>query len=260
MAPALDRSRLVLTPVLRVAAVVFGAAVFGAGVAAVFVTENGTGAAALLAIGAAAMALALLGDRVQTVEMGGVSLTIRDLARETYGLAQDAEQRGDEESAAGLRIVAGELEALARGYRRLRGSMRAGDERTQALEHVVAEARKLARTDGLEAADVLNWFEEGTPEARITALGLMQGNPRLRDFEAALDAIDDSRSAFEQYHGLRLANLMVPNLSRSQAAQLKLITERALRSRRVRRDGDRRITGERILAALDDTASEEPRS
>jgi hypothetical protein len=243
---------LVLTPVIRVAAVVFGAAVFGAGVAAVFVTDNGTGAAALLAIGAAAMALAVLGDRVQRVEMGGVSLTIRDLASQTYGLARDAEQRGDEESAAGLRAVAGELEALARGYRRLRGSMRAGDERTQALEHVMTEARRLAQNDGLEAADVLTWFEEGKPEARITALGLMQGNPRLRDFEAALDAIDDPRSAFEQYHGLRLGELMAPDLERSERAQLKLVTERALRSRRVRRDRDRLRTGERILAALND--------
>ena len=243
---------LVLTPVIRVAAVVFGAAVFGTGVAAVFATENGTGAAALLAIGAAAMALAVLGDRVKSVEMGGVSLTIRDIARETYGLARDAEQRGDEASAAGLRVVARELEALARGYRRLRGSMRASKERTRALEHVVAEARNLAKTDGLQAADVRTWFEEGTAEARVTALGLMQGDPTLRDFEAALDAIADPRSGFEQYHGLQLAKLMVPDMSRTEAAQLKVITERALRSRRVRRDSDRRTTGEQILEALKD--------
>ena len=243
---------LVLTPVIRVAAVVFGALVFGTGVAAVFATENGTGAAALLAIGAAAMALAVLGDRVKSVEMGGVSLTIRDIARETYGLAREAEQRGDEESAASLRTVARELTALARGYRRLRGSMRASKERTRALEHVMTEARKLAQTDELERADVLTWFDEGKPEARITALGLMQGNPDLRDFEAALDAIDDPRSGFEQYHGLRLAELMVPDLTRSQAAQLKLITERALSTRRVHRDTDRRTTGERILEMLKD--------
>jgi hypothetical protein len=91
-----------------------------------------------------------------------------------------------------------------------------------------------------------------TPEARITALGLMQGNPRLRDFEAALDAIDDSRSAFEQYHGLHLGELMAPDLTPSERAQLLLVTERALRSRRVRRDSDRRVTGERLLASLAD--------
>lgn len=113
-----------LTPVIRSAAGVLGVGVFGAGVAAVFVTENGTGAAALLAIGAAFLVIAVMGDRVQSVELGGVNLTIRDLARQTFGLAQEAEQRGDDESAARLRTVGKELQALASGYRRLRGSMR----------------------------------------------------------------------------------------------------------------------------------------
>jgi hypothetical protein len=99
----------------------------------------------------------------------------------------------------------------------------------------------------------VTWFEEGTPEARATALGLMQGNARLRDFEAAIDAIDESRSAFEQYHGLVLAEMMLSELTASQRAQLAVVIQRALRSRRVRRDSDRRITGERLLAALTET-------
>jgi hypothetical protein len=116
----------------------------------------------------------------------------------------------------------------------------------------MTEARRLAQSDALEAADVVTWFEEGTPEARITALGLMQGNARLRDFEAALDAIDESRSAFEQYHGLLLAEMMLSELTASQRAQLAVVTERAVRSHRVRRNSDRRMTGERLLAALRD--------
>jgi hypothetical protein len=128
--PAMVRGRVrkssALTPVIRAAAGVLGVAVFAAGVVAVFVTENGTGTAALLAIGAAFMVIAVLGDRVQSVELGGVNLTIRDLARQTHALAREAERRGDDESAAGLRTVASELEALARSYRRLRASMRAG--------------------------------------------------------------------------------------------------------------------------------------
>ena len=246
-----DRRASVLTPVIRASAGLLGVAVFAAGAVAVFVTENGTGAAALLAIGAAFLVIAVLGDRVQSVELGGVNLTIRDLARQTLVLAQEAEQRGDEESAARLRTVAAELQALARGYRRLRRSMRAGDDRTRALELFMTEARSLSQSDALEPADVVTWFDEGTPEARITALGLMQGNARLRDFEAALDAIDDPRSAFEQYHGLLLAEMMAPKLTPTQRAQLTLIVERAMRSRRVRRDSDRHTTGERVLAKLD---------
>jgi hypothetical protein len=219
-------------------------------VAAVFVTDNGTGAAALLAIGAAFMVVAMLGDRVQSVELCGVKLSIRDMARQTFALARQAERRGDEESAGRLRAVAAELDALARGYRRLRRTMRAGDERTRALEHVMTAARGLAKSDELEPTDVVTWFDEGTEEARITALGLMQGNARLRDFEAALDAIDDSRSAFEQYHGLRLAEMMAPELTPTERAQLTVVIERALRSRRVRRDSDRHEIGEDLLTTL----------
>lgn len=79
--------------------------------------------------------LAVLGDRVQSLELGGVNLTIRDLASQTFTLAQEADQRGDAESAGRLRKVGDELQDLARAYRRLRGSMRAGHERTRALRH-----------------------------------------------------------------------------------------------------------------------------
>lgn len=250
MAIGRDRKSSALTPVIRAAAGLLGVGVFGAGVAAVFVTDNGTGAAALLAIGAAFLAIGVMGDRIQSVELGGVNLTLRDLARQTLGLAQEAEQRGDDERAARLRTLGKELQALASGYRRLRGSMRAGHERTRALEHVMTEARRLSQSDTFEPADVASWFDEGMPEARITALGLMQGNARLRDFEVALDAIDDSRSAFEQYHGLRLAELMAPDLTPSQRAQLIVVTDRALRSFRMRRDSDRHMAAKRLLAAL----------
>jgi hypothetical protein len=78
----------------------------------------------------------------------------------------------------------------------------------------------------------------------------MQGNEELRDFGAAVDAITGSQSAFEQYHGLRLAAVMVGDLTTGQRAELTAAVERALRSLRTRRDRDRRQLGERILAAL----------
>jgi hypothetical protein len=240
----------VFTPVTRVGAALLGMAIFGAGVAAVFGTENGTGAAALLAIGAGFFVFAVLGDRVQSLEFGGVNLTIRDLARQTFTLAKEAEQRGEDETAERLRAVGRALQGLATEYRRLRSSMRAGGERTGALEHVMTEARRLSRSEEFEPVDVATWFDQGTAEARITALGLMQGNPDVRDFEAALDAIEDPHSAFEQYHGLKLAEMMIPDLTRGQQAQLAHIVKRCLRSFRVRRDSDRRQCAEGILVAL----------
>jgi hypothetical protein len=58
------------------------------------------------------------------------------------------------------------------------------------------------------------------------------------------------RSAFEQYHGLLLAEMMVPELTPGERAQLTVVVEKALRSWRVRRDSDRNDCGKRILAAL----------
>jgi hypothetical protein len=238
------------TPLARVMVGLLGAAVFGTGVAAVFTTENGTGAAALLAIGAGFVVIAALGDQLESVEFGGVSVTLRDIARETLDLADRVEQGGDPGAARSLRAVGEALQELADEYRRLRSAMRAGPERTQALELVIDRARRLAGVAPLEPSDVSAWFTQGTPEARVTALGLMQGSPRLHDFDAALDAIDQPRSAFEQYHGLVLALDMVGSLSQGRRAQLRQAVKRVLRGWRSRRDSDRRTVATEILREL----------
>ena len=235
---------------LRVGAGVVGVAVFATGVVAVFATDNGPGAATLLAIGAAFVAFAALGDRIQSLELGGVNLTLRDIARQTFALADEAERRGDDEAAERLRAAGRELQSLADEYRRIRSRMRSGPARTGALEDVVRRTRELAKRDAFEASDVSAWFDDGSPEARITALALMQASPGLRDFGAAVDAIAESESAFEQYHGLWLAETMVGDLTPGQRAELEAVVQRALRSLRVRRDSDRADAARRILAAL----------
>ena len=249
MASGRYRKSSVTVPI-RVAAGVFGAAAFGTGVVAVFATDNGPGAATLLAIGAAFIAFAALGDRIQSLELGGVNLTLRDIARQTFALAEEAERRGDDEAAERLRAAGRELQALADEYRRIRSGMRSGPARTRALEDVVRRTRELAKGDAFEPADVSAWFDDGSPEARITALALMQADARLRDFGAAVDAIAASESAFEQYHGLRLAEMMLGGLSTGQRAELEAVVERARRSLRVRRDSDRAAAARRILSAL----------
>jgi hypothetical protein len=179
--------------------------------------------------------------------------SLGDLARETFALATEADQRGDGEVAKRLRMVGRQLQKLASQYHSLRSVMQAGIERTTALEHVMLEARKLAAGSALEPEDVLRWFDQGTPEARITALGLMEGDLRLGDFGAAIDAIGHSRSAFEQYHGLVLAREMVrsQSLTTIEVTLLRIAVKRALRNPRVRSDSDRRLVGEEILADLE---------
>jgi hypothetical protein len=238
-------------PSVRLLAVILGVPIFGTGVLAVFATENGTGAAALLGIGAAFVAFGALGDRLESVDLGGVKLSIRDMARETFSLARRAEELGDTQAATRLRAVGKELEELADEYRRIRSSMDAGDDRTGPMDEVVDRAAALTGTDDIDPEAVADWFRLGRDEDRVIALGLMQGNPRLRDFDAALAAIERGSSPFEIYHGLDLAHAMVDTLSRGRREQLRRAVTKVLRGQLARRDEPIRKRAEKITTALD---------
>ena len=237
-------------PSLRLMAVILGVPIFGTGVVAVFSTENGTGAAALLGIGAAFVAFGALGDRLESVDLGGVKLSIKDIARETFSLAKRAEELGDPETATRLRAVGRQLEELADEYRRIRSAMPAGGERTWAMDEVVARAGRLTGTDDIDPEAVADWFREGRPEARVIVLGLMQGNPLLRDFDVALAAIERGRNMFETYHGLVLAETMVDTLSRGRREQLQRAVTKVRRGPFARRDKPIRTLAESISDTL----------
>ncbi len=116
--------------------------------------------------------------------------------------------------------VALPVASIASAYEQLRATMPASDERTIALERLVARARAQAPTSSLTPEQVREHFTTGAGGARVEALALMQGSARLRDFGVALEAINASRSAFEQYHALRLANAMIASLDASQRHEL----------------------------------------
>lgn len=241
------------TALLRVLLGLLGAGSFGAGTVAVFVTQNGTGSAVLLAFGGVLLVLALLGDRIETLEFGGAQLKLRAAAAERYALAEESAERGDDARAEALRAEARTLlEAagpVAAHYRAIRGSMRAGHDRTRALEAVVSQARDLAARQPFAPEEVSRWLRDGNEEQRVTALGLMQAKPELRDFEAMLGAIADPRSPFEQYHALRLASAMVDSLDEVRRIRLAR-TIRDARGFRFRRDSERWQLSEEILERL----------
>jgi hypothetical protein len=242
---------------LRLLLGVLGAASFGAGVAAVFLSTNGTGTGVLVAFGGIVLVLALLGDRIESLEFGGTKLKMRAAAAEKFALAEDSENRGDRVTAARLRAEAQALlEAagpIAAEYRTVRGSMPPGPGRTMAMERVVARARKLADEQTFDPAEVLRWLREGNDEERVTALAMMQAKPELRNFDSALTAIKGSRTPFEQYHALLLADMMLDDLDAGDKQRLVQLVQ-SVRSRRFRRDTDRWLLSERILRR----ASERP--
>jgi hypothetical protein len=216
----------------------------------VFVTDNGTGAGVLLAFGGVVLVLALLGSRIEALEFGGAKLRLRAAAAEKFILAEHSDRLGDVAEAERLRAQAHALldaaGPLATEYRLVRGSMRAGPKRTRRMEDVVDRARRLAAEQPFDAGDVVRWLREGTNEKRITALGMMQAKPELRDFDAVLNAIEHSRSAFEQYHALLLATQMLDELDPRQRARLASVV-RAVRGFRFRRDADRWQLSEEIV-------------
>jgi hypothetical protein len=242
------------TPGLRVLMGLLGAGSFGAGVLAVFKTQNGTGAGVLLAFGGVLLVLALLGNRIESFEFGGAKLKLRAAAAEKFALAEESERRGDTTTADRLRAEAQALldaaGPIAADYRSVRGAMRPGPDRTRAMEAVVAQARRLAAAQPFDPAEVLRWLREGGEEERITALAMMQAKRELRNFDAALEAIKHSRSAFEQYHAMRLTAEMIDDLAPAQRRQLA----EAIKTQRGRHFGpgtDRWRLSEDMLRRLD---------
>jgi hypothetical protein len=235
---------------LRLLLGMLGAASFGAGVAAVFLSTNGTGTGVLVAFGGIVLVLALLGDRIESLEFGGTKLKMRAAAAEKFALAEDSENRGDRVTAAKLRAEAQALlEAagpIAAEYRTVRGSMPAGPARTMAMELVVARARKLADEQTFDPAEVLRWLREGNDEERVTALAMMQAKPELRNFDSVLTAIKRARTPFEQYHALLLADMMLDDLDAGDK-QLLVEVVKGVRDQRFRRDTDRWLLSERIM-------------
>lgn len=90
------------------------------------------------------------------------------------------------------------------------------------MEELVTQARK----DGAArnyTRDQLRELFKGDDGDRIVALGRMQGNLDAADFHSAIEAIVDSRSAFEQYQGIVLTEQLVPRLGESEKRELATI-------------------------------------
>jgi hypothetical protein len=234
----------------RVGIGVVGVATFAAGLVAVFKTNNGTGSAALVTVGAVLALFAALGDRVQALGLGSAKLSLRDLARQRFALASEREVAGDAAAATELRHQGLALQRLANEYASIRRRMRGGNRRTAILDHLMDQLARLAQEHPFAPGDVWEWFSRGQAEARITAIGVMRGDPQIRDVFVVLNAIEDSHSAFEQYHALRLAKEMLPNLSVLEREWLREVIERAQRRRSMREDGSRRRVSEAILSDL----------
>jgi hypothetical protein len=239
---------------LRVILVTFGVASFVAGAVAVFATQNGTGAAALLTAGVVLALFAMMGDRIESLELGNAKLRLRAAAADKYLQAETSERAGDLRAADELRSQARALleaaDPLAARYASVRGSMPAGPARTRAMEQVMADARRLAADKDFDPHEVRSWLREGNDERRVMALALMQEQRDLRDYDLVMDAIAQPHSAFEQYHAMRLAAAMINDLAADQRHRLADVLRSQQQGRRFQRDRDLRNLSQQILDRL----------
>jgi hypothetical protein len=139
-------------------------------------------------------------------------------------LAGAAVARGNLTAAYHLRQEAStpidEVTPIAKQYEDLRTRLPSGPARTIELERLVSNARQRAPESSITRRQCRDLFVDGDEGSRITALGFMQGKTDLADIDVVLEAITNSRSGFEQYHGLELARRLLPNLKDPERRRL----------------------------------------
>lgn len=119
--------------------------------------------------------------------------------------------------------LSAQLHELARTYEAVRESKPAGPERTSELSELVAQAAAVA-TD-VTVSSVVPELVERSEGDRIISLGVLEAKPDPTYFDFVHDVIEQPQSPFEQYHGLKAAARMLPNLSFEQQAELGTVVK-----------------------------------
>jgi hypothetical protein len=232
-----------------------------AGAVAVFLTDNEAGSAALVAAGASCSVIGVLWDRLKTVKGAGLEVELVGVAQRKLSAAHEAELRGDGVEAARLRAEAQDLLAAVRPwaaeYEHWRSSLPSGPQRTRLMEDTVAKARATAEATraaghSVDPLAIKALFEADTEGSRVTALGLMQGDPDAVDLDLVLGVIAHSRSAFEQAHALLIADQLARGDTLDTRTRERLLdaAAAALETEHVKQSRSRRSMAEAIIERL----------
>jgi hypothetical protein len=112
--------------------------------------------------------------------------------------------------------VSAALDGLAVRYDELRETQAPGDERTFLMTRIVAQARAAAFSLRLAEDEARRYFATGVDGKRIVGLAIIQARPSAVVLDIVLSAIEESRSAFEQFHALRALDALLPHLAPMQ--------------------------------------------
>ena len=244
---------------LEASVLVAGVVLVAAGAVAVFSTHNDAGTAALLAVGTVFVALAVVGDRIQTIRYRELEIKLAEQHAEhaerradlAFRAAAELESAGNPEEAARLRKEAleelRELRSIGTSYLSTRATMPSGWRRTMRMEEDFRRARQEASRQP-PTPDQVARLLRGDDGERITALAAMAEIPELRDFDRLHRVIEECHSPFEQYHALEIAEAMVPRLTPEQRERLRRTI--AVERPRFGDDSSRHHVADGIEAAL----------
>jgi hypothetical protein len=235
--PAYKKDPLEVT--IRLLFVSAGAAVLVCGTVLAFAGRDGVATAAMMASGVALAFIAYLGRYLKTIKFREFELTL--------------ERIGDRLERVGTKAVetVTHLENLAASYESVRAAMSPGGERDDEMSKMLAQAEDAARQGRIGLATIAALSEKGGKGNRIEMLGYMKGDPRLRDFDLVLQAIDNPHSGFDQDRFLLLAGEMLPDLDQGQRQRLRDVIVHQRSSGEIRPNRIRWLTAERILRLMD---------
>lgn len=220
-----------------------------------FTTDNSVGGIVLLTLALALLVLAFFGERVQieSFEILGTKIKVRELVNNRLQLAHMGSTQTDDRNATAMHKQALALQSLGRLYdlyEYIRRTERVLDRRTSALDHLAHQMQLAGGEADFDPVEVSTWFHQGNDAMRVVALNLMLGREECRDFLAVLRTIDQPRSLFEQYYGLRLAEQMLPHLDAVERRVLAQAVGRARQKRRFRHDRPLMSLSNTILSEL----------
>ena len=120
------------------------------------------------------------------------------------------------------------------------------------MNSLLAEPRAAAKAAPLSSEDVHEFFSSERQGLRMMAIASLQASPDPSAFDVLLDAISNSRSAFEQYHALAAARDHVPFMDKVQRQTLTDALKRQLEdpAKGIREDGSRYREVKGLLSEL----------
>lgn len=197
-----------------------GAALVAVATAEIVDGEGDGGVSWLLLAGGILAVGPILFDRLTRLSVGPAGLR--------FDLSLEIERLGAQHTAVQIDRWGGGLAEAAQSYASAH-TVLAGDDvrdaRLRLQDHFVDAAAASALVQQYDAAEIRRLFREGPPVVRVLVLGLMLGDQSLADVDTIVSAVTDSRTANEQYQGLRLAERVGRRLRADDRRRLRQAIE-----------------------------------